>query len=291
MLVCNEKRVPGFNGLTFSKRRERCKTGVESLGPNETGFVHLRIRDLNLYFERIEGDPARPFLVFLHEGLGCAAKWKGFPRELCEGVGCPGLVYDRRGYGKSPAAPGRRTIHYLHESALVELPALLAELIPERDYWLIGHSDGGSIALIHGAERPPRLRGIVTEAAHVFVESVTLDGIRSAAEAFAAGRLEGLSKYHGNETGRVFHAWSGTWLSDWFRSWNIEYALPSVVAPVLALQGSADQYGTRAQVEAIANQVVRGEAVIVEGCGHSPHEDDPTRVIELIAGFVLRRGF
>lgn len=245
---------------------------------------------MDLYHEWIEGEAGRPVLVFLHEGLGCTAMWKGFPRALCESVGCPGLLYDRRGFGQSPAAMGARTVHYLHESALSELPAVLAATVSGRDYWLIGHSDGGSIALIHGAERPAGLRGIVTEAAHVFVESVTLDGVRAATDAFEEGKLKGLAKYHGAKTNAVFEDWSRTWLSPWFQSWNIEYLLPSVTVPVLAIQGSADQYGTKAQVEAIAKRVVSGVAAIVEGCGHSPHEDDPLRVIELITDFVRNAG-
>jgi len=35
-----------------------------------------------IHYEIIEGDHAKPWLVFLHEGLGCTAMWKDFPRRL-----------------------------------------------------------------------------------------------------------------------------------------------------------------------------------------------------------------
>jgi pimeloyl-ACP methyl ester carboxylesterase len=42
----------------------------------------LQLGEESLYYETIEGDASRPVLVFLHEGLGCAAMWKDFPRRL-----------------------------------------------------------------------------------------------------------------------------------------------------------------------------------------------------------------
>ena len=41
--------------------------------------------DIQLHYQLIEGDPSKPHLVFLHEGLGSIAQWKGFPEKLCEG--------------------------------------------------------------------------------------------------------------------------------------------------------------------------------------------------------------
>ncbi|MDD2920726.1 MAG: alpha/beta hydrolase [Anaerolineales bacterium] len=239
-----------------------------------------------IYYELIDGDANKPRLVFLHEGLGCAAMWKDFPRRLCEATGLRGLVYDRIGYGKSSALVSARTIHYMHEYALTELPQVIAQVIPDSDYFLVGHSDGGSIALIHAAEKPARLRGIITEAAHVFVEQETIAGIQVAAESYQAGKLRGLSKYHGEKTDVIFKAWSETWLTDWFGHWNIEYLLPSIECPVLAMQGMDDQYGTVAQVEAIASKALNAQKALIENCGHSPHQERADVVLQLMKDFL-----
>lgn len=244
-------------------------------------------RNRTIYYELIEGHPDKPLLVFLHEGLGCTAMWQGFPKTLCHKTGCPGLVYDRQGYGRSSPLVADRTIHYVHDYALCELPRVLDAVIPGRPYILVGHSDGGSISLIFGAERPPLLKGIVTEAAHVFIEPETLEGIRVADAAFDRGKFKGLNKYHGDKTRQTFKAWSETWLSERFRYWNIEYLLPSINCPMLVIQGRQDQYGTERQVNAIVNKSSgSAEAFIVESCGHAPHLEKPDVVIEKIAGFV-----
>ncbi|MRV75590.1 alpha/beta fold hydrolase [Duganella sp. FT92W] len=241
-----------------------------------------------LHYEWIDGPQQRPVLVFLHEGLGCTAMWKDFPARLCALAGCPGLVYDRLGYGLSDPLTRARSVHYLHEYTLIELPAVLERLLPARPYIVIGHSDGGSIALLHGAAQPANLLGVLTEAAHVFVEDVTLAGIRTALDAWEAGKLRGLERYHGDKTGAIFHAWADTWLTPAFSQWNIEGVLASIACPVLALQGEGDQYGTAAQLASIASRAPRAMEHMLPDCGHTPHLDNPDATLAAMAAFISR---
>ena len=237
-----------------------------------------------IYYEMIEGNPDYPTLVFLHEGLGCHAMWKGFPEQLCRKTGCPGLVYDRLGHGKSSPLTSTRTIHYVHESALKELLRVIELCIPGRSFLLVGHSDGGSISLIFGAEKPAFLKGIITEAAHVFVETITVEGVCRVDETYKKGELEGLKKYHGEKTDTLFRAWADTWLSDWFQSWNIEYLLPSITCPMLVMQGREDQYGTERQVASIVSGTSgRATSALLDNCGHSPHLETPETVLAIMS--------
>lgn len=232
----------------------------------------------------IPGNPDRPVIVFLHEGLGCVAMWKHFPARLCKVTGCTGLVYDRIGYGRSAPTDQARSTDYLHQAADRELPNLIDAVIPDREYCLFGHSDGGSIALIHAATKPALLCGVISEAAHVSVEELALCGIRDAVTAFDNGELNGLYKYHGEKTGTVFSDWSDIWLSADFSDWNIENLLPFVDAPVLAIQGVDDQYGTELQVDAIVERCAgSNEKVMIENCAHSPHHEASDTVIAAAA--------
>lgn len=226
-------------------------------------------------------------MVFLHEGLGCIAMWKDFPARLCERLGCEGVVYDRWGYGRSEAFDRPRTVRYLHDEAELFLPEVLDALAVPRAL-LFGHSDGGTIALLFAAAHPERTAALVTEAAHVFVEEVTLAGIKAAGEAYATTDLpRRLARYHGEKTDGVFKAWYDTWLSPEFRSWNIEAALPRITAPILILQGAEDEYGTPSQVEAIARGVGGpATSAILPGCAHVPHLQAPDLVLDRVAAFV-----
>jgi pimeloyl-ACP methyl ester carboxylesterase len=228
----------------------------------------------------------RPALVFLHEGLGSAALWKTFPDRVAEATGCPALVYSRHGYGRSDRLSSPRCVDYMHREALDTLPEVRRQL-GVGDPILIGHSDGASIALIHaGAQRWP-VRGLVAMAPHVFVEDLTVSSIAQAKSTFQTSDLaQKLGRYHDDPVG-TFWGWNDIWLHADFRRWNIESYLPGITCPVLLVQGADDQYGTLAQIHAIARQV-RGpvQQVILPDCAHSPHVDQKEATLEAIRGFV-----
>lgn len=242
-----------------------------------------------LHYRFIEGQRDYPYLVFLHEGLGCDAMWGDFPQTLCKSTGCPGLVYDRSGYGRSESNKVDFGVHYLHRYALAELPCLLEQLIPGLPFILIGHSDGASISLIFAADQSPLLLGVVSVAAHVLVEEVTLAGIHDAKRAWNGNKLNGLFRYHGDKTRRLFSGWSETWLQGGFKHWNIEYLLPSIKAPVLAIQGTDDQYGSELQLD-LLNQYCVGsiQSELIVDCAHSPHKEAPQQTLQLMSGFIAK---
>jgi pimeloyl-ACP methyl ester carboxylesterase len=246
----------------------------------------LELADAQLHYELIEGDPRKPLLVFLHEGLGSIGMWKEFPDRLCAATGCAGLVYERQGYGQSSPQPAPRSIHYLHQSALVELPAVMERLAPGREHVVVGHSDGGSIALIYAAGRPQGLRGVISAAAHVFVEEITIEGIHAVLASHSAGKMRALARYHGDKAELVFSSWADTWLAPWFRQWNIEYLLPAIACPLLAMQGSDDHYGSGAQLDAIERGTPGARQLMLPGCGHSPHIEQPAAALDAMAAFI-----
>jgi pimeloyl-ACP methyl ester carboxylesterase len=241
----------------------------------------------SIHYRRLSGAPHRPCLVFLHEGLGCVAAWKGFPERLCRRTGCSGLIFDRLGHGRSDPLGVPREIDYMHRHAREELPAVLNEIIPDQPHICVGHSDGGSIALIYAALQPDHLLGSITEAAHVFVEPETLKGIEATVAAYRTGQLAGLAKYHGLQTDDLVHAWSEIWLSPPFRSWNIIALLGRINSPLLAIQGRQDAYGTEAQVDAIVAGL-SGPAMplLLDDCGHAPHRDRPEATLTEMAAFI-----
>src|SRR5439155_788369 len=97
------------------------------------------------------------------------------------------------------------------------LPRLLATL-GIADCVLVGHSDGGTIALNYAARDPDPLRAVVTLAAHSVNEPVCVASIVKAREAFAAGELrQRLAKYHGDNVDRAFHLWSDAWVAPGFQ--------------------------------------------------------------------------
>lgn len=245
-----------------------------------------------LEYSRIDPGPRpgaaadAPVLVFLHEGLGSVALWKDFPERVSHATGCPTIVYSRYGYGKSDRLAEARGVDYMHREALEVLPQLL-DALSIRNPILIGHSDGASIALIHAGAGSRPVRGLVLLAPHVFVEDITVESIAQAGVAFDTTDLAvRLGLYH-DHVEAMFQGWNDIWLHPDFRRWNIEEYLPGVTCPVLLIQGEDDQYGTAAQVTAIAKQVNGPvETLMLPHCAHSPYVDQKQATVEKIAHFV-----
>ncbi len=235
------------------------------------------------------GPEGAPTLVFLHDGIGCAATWRDFPAELARETGCGALVYSRTGYGGSDPVPLPRPLTYMHKEGFVHLPAFL-DAAGVRRAILVGHSDGGSIALLHAStpQAAPRVVGLLLEAPHVFCEEVTVRSIERARTEYREGDLrERLERYHGDNVDCAFWGWNRAWLDPGFLAWNIEEHLPAVTVPILVVQGADDPFGTLRQVEAIERQ--SGGPVrrcILDRCGHNPHRDRRDETLSAMSAFV-----
>ena len=231
----------------------------------------------------------KPLVVFLHEGLGSIEMWRDFPQQLCDALKLPGLLYSRYGYGRSTQRPQSEIwgIDYLHVQAHLVLPELLQALqLQEKKLILIGHSDGASIALLYASLFPDSVAGVVAMAPHIFVEDVTIAGIKKMRDVYLQSNMkQKLARYH-DDPDSAFWAWNDSWLQPDFINWNIERELQTIKCPLLCVQGYDDEYATMKQLDGIKDVLPRATLLKLSDCGHSPQRDQPAAVIESISKFV-----
>ncbi len=246
-----------------------------------------------------QATPKAP-LVFLHEGLGSVAMWRDWPGAVCAATGRAGWVYSRRGYGRSESIAdvrgpsvetdgvrdGRLKPDYMQHEAWVVLPDLLAQRGIERPV-LIGHSDGGTIALLYASRH--RVAACIVMAPHTIVEDESVRSITQARQAYESGDLrQRLARYH-RDVDCAFWQWNDIWLDPAFRAFDIRADCRAIADPVLAIQGRNDPYGTLAQIDGIdlpAHQITR---IVLPDCGHSPHRDQAEAVTQHISAFLARQ--
>ena len=226
-------------------------------------------------------------IVMLHEGLGSVSMWKDFPERIAEATGCGVLAYSRYGHGKSEHLAEKRGVDFMHHEAQVVLPELLEQFEIQAPI-LLGHSDGGSICIIHAATAARKPRAMVLEAPHLFVEELSVSSIAKIRAVYQTTDLPKKLARHHDHVDETFWGWNDIWLDPHFRSWNIEEYLDDIACPILVIQGERDEYGTLAQVEAIKSRVPGTEAHVLQECGHSPHRDQPEKTLEAITTFVRR---
>jgi pimeloyl-ACP methyl ester carboxylesterase len=231
--------------------------------------------------------PGAPSIVFLHEALGSVSMWRDFPQRVADATGCEAVVYSRRGYGRSDPLTAPRSVRYMHDEALIVLPALLERLRIERPI-LLGHSDGASIALIYAASVPRALNAVIAMAPHVMVEDISVASIAHARVSYETTDMRRRLSRHHADADAVFWSWNRIWLDPAFRDWNIESCLPRIACPILAMQGEDDEYGSVEQIERIARQARDVDVVKLADCRHSPHKDQPEAALAAIEAFVRR---
>ena len=199
---------------------------------------HIKVQGRNIEVHRISG--SGPELIFLHEGLGSVSHWKDFPTRVADATGCPVTVYSRYGSGNSDLLDEDRAVSYMHDEALTILPDLIAQLKIVNPV-LVGHSDGGSIALIYAGSHDG-LRGLVLLAPHVFVEDLSVTSIAEAKVKFETTNLsEKLARHHKDAT-RTFWGWNNVWLHPQIFAAGIsKNSCPRISCPILAIQGLDDQ--------------------------------------------------
>lgn len=251
--------------------------------PQRCNFPIVNGKRLETQVHRPAG--AKTTMVMLHEGLGSVALWKDFPERVAAATGCGVLVYSRYGHGKSERLAEKRPVDFMHREAKVVLPELLLQLEIERPI-LLGHSDGASIALVYAGTWPERVRALILEAPHVFVEDLGIRSIAAIRKLYESSDLpRKLARYH-DHVDETFRGWNDVWLDPQFRDWNIEEYLGPISCPTLVIQGETDEYGTLAQVEAIQRRVPATQSLILPRCGHSPHRDQPSLTLDAISRFV-----
>jgi len=226
-------------------------------------------------------------IVLAHDGLGSISQWRETPADIASATGVAVMAYERAGHGASTPVPdGTWPTDWLHREADV-LGELLRAMNIDQPL-LVGHSDGGTIALLHAA-RGGACRGIVAFAAHSWVESCCSEAIvamRGSRDRIVAG----LATHH-DAPGELFEAWSSAWVSDAFATWDVRPLLASISVPTLVVQGDHDQYATDAQLTETAAAIGANATVMrLAGAGHIIHHEQPAVVTALLAEFYNRKG-
>lgn len=261
-------------------------------------FLKVQLQSLKYKFFKLEEkeiayqlinntQKSNTLLVFLHEALGSIAQWKEFPVKLCSKLNLPGVVLEMHGYGFSSPSNETRDENYLHNFALNDLPKIINGIAEDKKIIFVGHSDGGTNALLYTAKHGENVKGVCALAAHVLNEPETRAGIPTAIKAFEEGKMNALEFYHGAKTEKVFFDWANTWLAPFFKDWNIEEDIQNISTPGLIIQGKSDQYGTDEQVHKIVKCFDdRVEQAFIENCGHSPHLEKSDEVLKIISNWV-----
>ncbi len=236
-----------------------------------------------LYYER-HGPESAPPVVLLHHGLGSTAAWKHQVPVLTE-AGFQVIVYDRWGYGASDPRPHLDVPHFAQDVA--DLKALLEALnIPQAV--LVGHSDGGNVALTFAAEHPQQVLGVVAVAAHIYLEDTMPQGIAQVAQTYRteAAFRAALDRVHHGRGEAVFRLWHEAWTQPSLAQWDARPRFRAVKCPVLVVQGDADEHATPQHACDLAKALPHAHLAILPKGRHMLPQEQPKAFNALLLDFL-----
>ncbi len=265
------------DGCSVGRSREPVANGGGKVEVSEPVMRTVSVGDAHLT-TAIWGDGV-PDIVLLHDGLGSITQWRSVPAAIAARTGRSVLAYDRAGHGASTPVPnGAHPADWMTREA-DRLDGIL-EAVDATHPLVVGHSDGGTIALLHAIAHRRESR-ILLLAAHSWVEPAAVSEIRRL-RGNSAAVIAGLARHHDHPV-ELFEAWSGAWTSDAFASFDIRDALAAIAVPVHVVQGDADEFATDAQ--AVETAAAIGESArcsLLPGVRHLIHHDDPDLIVELV---------
>jgi pimeloyl-ACP methyl ester carboxylesterase len=223
------------------------------------------VNEHNLNVEQA-GPENGPAVVLLHQGLGSVRSWQEQMPILAK-AGYHVVAYDRWGYGGSDSRPALDLPNFTTD--INDLGSLL-QMLGIRRAALVGHSDGGTIALYYAAQNPRQVICLVTIAAHIYVEPKMVPGILRVKQAFDSDERfrKGMQLAHGRKYEEVFHNWFDGWHRIESLRWDMRPILNQISCPVLVVQGDEDEHASPQHARDIADGIPGAELWLIQGAHH-----------------------
>lgn len=246
----------------------------------------MRINNHTLHVET-HGPADAPAMVLLHHGLGSTRAWrKQIPPLVAAGYRV--VAYDRWGYGQSAPRPQLDVPAFKSDLADLQIVLSTFNIQPVT---LIGHSDGGTLALYYAAQNPARVRALVTVAAHIYLEPKMEPGIAGIHQAFErdARFRKGMRLAHGEKYESVFWNWYNGWHTEAALTWDMRPLLKQITCPTLVVQGEGDEHATPQHARDIAAAIPNAQLWLVPDASHMLPQEMPDVFNERLLNFVGSR--
>jgi 3-oxoadipate enol-lactonase len=253
----------------------------------------LPVEGSKIYFEECGTSPQT--VVLIHDGVLDSAVWNDVWPEFCKHF--HSIRYDRRGYGRSPAATA-------WHSATDDLAALLGHLKVTRAA-IVGSSHGGEISINFTLDHPEIVQRLVLVGAVV-------GGMPYSQHFLDRGNDLGKSLEKGDVQGAILAATKDKYLiapgNDGAKKRMAELlstspqdithaefelapkpALPrlhEIRIPTLLVTGDADIPDVHAHAGAIEAGIPRAHRVVIKDVGHLMYLEKPSEFTRLVIGFI-----
>lgn len=246
---------------------------------------HLDVNGHALTIESA-GPADSPVVVFLHHGLGAIRSWKG-QIDFFSTAGFHILVYDRWGHGKSVSRNHWSMPNFKDDLADLEV---ILEKLGHRQASLVGHSDGGNIAMHYAASHPEQIACLVSVAAHIYIEQKMTSGIKRVKQRFEQDHRfqEQMYRVHGDNSEPLFWGWYNGWSNPAIMDWDMRLVTSQISCPTLVIQGIEDEHASPQHARDLADSIPAADLWLVPGADHMLPQNHPDEFNHRVLQFLER---
>jgi pimeloyl-ACP methyl ester carboxylesterase len=252
---------------------------------------YVTINDAEIYYQEYGDSDQIPIVLVHGSTIDSHTDWDLIIPKLAKQYKV--FAPDCRGHGRS----NNPNLSYSFREIADDVVAFVRMMDYERAH-IIGHSNGGNVALVTAVEHPEVTQTCIPQAANAYVtrylierEPKIFDPDRVAREA-PAWRDE-MIQLHGEVNGRDY--WRDLlWLTMKEIISEPNYSptdLSRVDIPMLVIMGADDPVNAPDEhAQYIAQNVPDAELWIPEETGHNVHQDGESEWVERVLEFLARRG-
>lgn len=259
----------------------------------------IEINNANIYYQEYGEDhhlhsPAPAPILLIHGStIDSHTDWDAIAPELARRLSCKVFAPDCRGHGRSNNPQMSYSFRELAEDAAAFVRAMGYE-----QAHIIGHSNGGNVALVTLMEHPEVVQTCIPQAANAYVTRYLIE---REPKVFDPERVAGevplwrdeMVQLHGEVNGKEY--WRDLlWLTMKEIISEPNYSpqdLSRIERPTLVIMGAQDAVNAPDEhAQYIANNIPEAELWIPENTGHNVHLERRDEWIARVLDFLVRRG-
>jgi pimeloyl-ACP methyl ester carboxylesterase len=255
-------------------------------------MAYIEINDASIYYESYgDKNPLQTPIVLIHGSTVDHTEWDTVAPALAQYYHV--FAPDCRGHGRS----NNPNMSYSFKELADDVAAFVRAMGYERAH-IIGHSNGGNVALVTLMEHPEVVQTCIPQAANAYITRYLIERepIYFSAERIereAPDWMNEMIALHGETSGRDY--WRDlVWLTmkETISEPNYSPAeLQRIQRPALVIMGAKDTANAPDEhAQYIANHVPNAELWIPENTGHNVHLERGEEWLEKVLDFLNRRG-
>ncbi|MBK1694110.1 alpha/beta hydrolase [Chromatium weissei] len=283
--------------------------------PLKNTHQFLDVNGFRVHYQRVGSGST--LILLLHGSFLSLRSWRHVLTKLSNDATVVAIDRPVCGFTSRPIPKSNGAALYSAEAQSDLIAALIEQLGFERAI-LIGHSTGGTVALLTALRHSNRVQALVLVGAMIYsgyatsqlpmpvqrmmttLKPLFVKLMRVMIQRLYTKALRALWHHQERFTDDDIAAYRADFMIDsWDRAFfesflathrlNLDARLSELMQPVLVVSGEQDRAVKLVESQRLANELPNAKLVVISDCGHIPHEETPDAFLAAVNAFLQQQ--